>query len=96
MTYRNYWMTNINNRHALQLILLFGVISISFLFIQTVQLGFTQEIKTFKVKAELDDKAIKRGDTQTIDVTVEDEKSDSNLSLELCTGHGNISRWNTS
>ena len=69
-------ITNKNNKQTLQMILLFGTISLSLIFSQSVQPGHSQAIRTFDVEAKLDHSVIERGDTQTIDVTVEDQESD--------------------
>ena len=74
--FRYVLITNKNNKQTLQMILLFGTISLSLIFSQSVQPGHSQAIRTFDVEAKLDHSVIERGDTQTIHVSVEDKESD--------------------
>jgi hypothetical protein len=58
-----------------QLVALIGIFSVLFFPLQSANLGYSQAVKTFDVKAEIDDVTIERGDPQTFKVTVKDHTS---------------------
>ena len=59
-----------------QLVVLVGIFTVLFFPLQSANLGYSQETKTFDVKAKIDDVTIERGDSQTFRVTVEDHASE--------------------
>jgi len=67
-------MTLFINKPA-QLVVLIGIFAVLFFPLQSANLGYSQAIKTFDVKAKIDDVKIERGDPQTFRVTVEDHAS---------------------
>ena len=67
-------MTLFINKHA-QLVVLIGIFAVLFFPLQSANLGYSQAIKTFDVKAKIDDVTIERGDPQTVSVTVKDHAS---------------------
>lgn len=69
-------MEFIKNKHKLFLTLFLGALSFSLIFTQTVQVSYSQNTRTFDVKAELDNRVIERGDTQTIQFDVEEQQTD--------------------
>ena len=64
-------MTTFTNKHT-QLVVLIGIFTVLFFPLQSANLGYSQAVKTFDVKAEIDDVTIERGDPQTFRVTVKD------------------------
>ncbi len=64
-------MTLFINKHT-QLVVLIGILSVLFFPLQSADLGYSQEVKTFDVKAKIDDVTIERGDPQTVRVAVKD------------------------
>ena len=67
-------MTRFINKYT-QLVVLIGIFMVLFFPLQSANLGYSQAIKTFDVKAKIDDKTIERGDPQTVRVTVDDHAS---------------------
>lgn len=66
---------NLKKTYTFQIVLLFGAISLSLLTFQMVQSSYAQSIKNFNIKAQLEKKVIKLGDSQTIKITVLDSTS---------------------
>ena len=64
-------MTVFTNKHT-QLVVLIGIFTVLFFPLQSANLGYSQAVKTFDVKAKIDDVTIERGDPQTVRVTVKD------------------------
>lgn len=58
-----------------QLVVLIGIFTVLFFPLQSANLGYSQAVKTFDVKAEIDDVTIERGEPQTFKVTVKDHTS---------------------
>ena len=69
------YLNNHKKLHALQVILLFGAISLSLLTFQIVQSIYAQSIKSLNGQAKFDKKVIKVGDSQTISFLVTDATS---------------------
>ncbi len=67
-------MTSFTNKHK-QLVVLIGIFAVLFFPLQSANLAHSQAVKTFDVKAEIDDVTIERGDHQTFQVTVKDHTS---------------------
>jgi hypothetical protein len=68
-------MTLFINKYT-QLVVLIGVFIVLFFPLESANLGYSQAIKTFDVKAKIDDVTIERGDPQTFRVTVKDHASE--------------------
>jgi hypothetical protein len=64
-------MTTFTNKRT-QLLVLIGIITVLFFPLQSANLGYSQAIKTFDVKAKIDHVTIERGDPQTFRIHVED------------------------
>jgi hypothetical protein len=67
-------MTSFTNNYK-QLVVLIGIFTVLFFPLQSANLGYSQAVKTFDVKAEIDSVTIERGDPQTFQVTVKDHAS---------------------
>ena len=67
-------MTVFTNKHT-QLVVLIGIFTVLFFPLQSANLGYSQAVKTFDVKAKIDHVTIERGDPQTFRVTVKDHAS---------------------
>ena len=67
-------MTSFTNKHK-YFVVLVGIFTVLFFPLQSANLGYSQAVKTFDVKAEIDSVTIERGDPQTFQVTVKDHAS---------------------
>jgi len=67
-------MTSFTNKHK-YLVVLVGIFTVLFFPLQSANLGYSQAVKTFDVKAEIDSVTIERGDPQQFQVTVKDHAS---------------------
>jgi hypothetical protein len=59
-----------------QLVVLIGIFTVLFFPLQSPNLGYSQAVKTFDVKAKIDDVTIERGDPQTFRITVKDHATE--------------------
>ena len=67
-------MTPFINKYT-QLVVIIGIFTVLSFPLQSANLGYSQAIKTFDIKATIDHETIERGDPQTFRITVDDHAS---------------------